>query len=44
MKKMKKVSLIIGLVTVGLMSFSSVVTDSYSAKIEESSIQWKGYL
>ena len=43
MKKMKKASLIIVLIAVGLMSFSSIVTDSYSAKIEESTIQWKGF-
>ena len=40
---MKKSSLIIALITVGLMSFSSIVTDSYSAKIEKSTIQWKGF-
>lgn len=43
MKKMKKVSLFIALVAVSLMSFKAVVNDPYSAKIEESTIQWKGF-
>lgn len=40
---MKKLNLIIALIAVGLMSFSSVVVDSYSAKLEESTIAWKGF-
>ena len=40
---MKKVSLFIVLIAVGLMSFSAIVAESYSAKIEESTINWKGF-
>ena len=40
---MKKASLVIALITVGLMSFSSIVTDSYSVKVEESTILWEGF-
>lgn len=43
MKKMKKVSLVVVLMAIGLMSFSSIVSEAYTAKVEESTITWKGF-
>lgn len=43
MKKNKKVSFVLALVAFGLMSFSMVVSESYTAKLDESTIAWKGF-